>query len=162
MENQVPAKISLSTVFTREYHTSFHTGDAFLCFASYDFIADVLQNTYHMLLTRRYSRFVFVVVRDAFDLRAKSRLGDKRRSESSLRRGSHLLAMFFEIVEDVVETVCDPYHYRTPSYIPPSGSSTYGSVKTYTGHRPRIIFRSRTRMTDMRACRVFYSHVRGG
>lgn len=37
-----------------------------------------------------------VVVRDAFDLRAKSRLGDKRRSESSLRRGSHLLALFLE------------------------------------------------------------------
>lgn len=159
MANQVPAKISLSTVFTREYHTSFQEtrGEtSFLYFASYGALADVLQNTYHMLLTRRYSRSYLS------SSGMRSTCGPSHDwTTRGARRARFVVAptfsTFFEIVEDDVGAVCDPYHCRMPSYTPP-----YGSVKTYTGHRPRIIFRSRTRMTDVRACRVFYSDVRGG
>lgn len=123
---------------------------SFLCFAFYGFLADVLQNTYHMLL--RYSRSYLSSSGMCSTCGLSHDWATERRSVSSLRRGSHLFffAMFLEIVEDDVGAVCDPYHCRVPPYTPPSGSSTYGSVKTYTGHRPRIIFRSRTR--EWRMC----------
>lgn len=93
--------------------------------------------------------FVFVVVRDAFDLRAKSRLGDREalgelasswlppsrgapRDRRGRRRG-RLRSL--------------PSR-RAPT---PFGSFTYVSLKTYTGHRPRIIFRSRTTDAALRA-----------
>lgn len=44
----------------------------------------------------------------------------------------------------------DPYHIAVCHRHVPPGSSTYGSLKTYTGHRPRIIFRSQTR--ERRTC----------
>lgn len=75
---------------------------------------------------------------DAFDLRSKSRLDRAERlSSNSLCRGSHLPAMLFWRPS---RTDVDPYHHRRvpPARLyPPSGS-----VKMYTGRRPRIIFRS--------------------
>lgn len=72
------------------------------------------------------------------------------------------MAPTFSVLLEIVEIVEDDVGGRSRSlppsfaYTPPSGSSTYGSVKTYTGHRPRIIFRSRTR--ERRMCvRAEYS-----
>lgn len=79
MANQVPAKISLSTVFARECHTSFHTGDAgrdlfsLLCILRFP----RGRAPEHVPHVTQVLTFVFVVVRDVFDLRAKSRLGDR-------------------------------------------------------------------------------------
>lgn len=68
-------------------------------------------------LTRKYSRS-YPSVRDASDLRAKSRLGDGEALRGSLRRGSHLLAMLLEIVEDDVSRP-RPLPHRRVRRVPP-------------------------------------------